>query len=282
MNLLDVLNEFETQDPACQAHPNSRRDIFKQLTGVAGKIALTALPLGLSALFQKVQAAGPSNSTLIGILNYALTLEYLESSFYHKGLSVQGLVPTTMEYDAIDTIYTHEKEHVAFLQSTIKSLGGTPVSEPTFDFTGGSGSGNGPFAGVFTDYATFLAVAQAFEDTGERAYKGQAGALAQGGAYLTAALDIHSVEARHASMIRQMRNARAFADVTPWVTLNYSGIGPSVDATYFAEQNTLQAGIEIVGINGYDISYEAASAAFDETLTMTQVLAIVTPFIVAS
>jgi hypothetical protein len=282
MNLLDVINEIETQDPAGMDKPGSRRDIFKQLTGAAGKIALTALPLGLSGIFQKAQAAGPSTSTTLGILNYALTIEYLEAGFYKMGLSVQGLIPTTREYDAILTIGTHEKEHVAFLQSTIKALGGTPVSEPKFDYTAGAGSGNGPFASVFSDYATFLAVAQAFEDTGVRAYKGQAGALAGGGAYLTAALDIHSVEARHASMVRQMRQERQFADVTPWITLNYSGIGAVVDATYAAEQNTLQAGIQIVGINGYDISYEAASAAFDETLTMAQVLAIVTPFIATS
>ena len=282
MNLLDVLNEIETKDPAEMDKPGSRRDIFKKLSGTAGKIALTALPLGLSGFFQKAQAAGPSNSTTLGILNYALTLEYLESSFYKMGLSVSGLIPTTQEYDAILTIGTHEKEHVAFLQSTIKALGGTPVSEPKFDFTAGAGSGNGPFSSVFSDYATFLAVAQAFEDTGVRAYKGQAGALAGGGAYLTAALNIHSVEARHASMIRQMRQERQFAEVTPWITLDYSGIGASVDAVYAAEQNTLQAGIQIVGINGYDITYEAASAAFDETLTMPQVLAIVTPFLVAS
>jgi len=83
-------------------------------------------------------------------------------------------------------------------------------------------------------------------------------------------------------MIRQMRQERQFAEVTPWITLDYSGIGASVDAVYAAEQNTLQAGVQIVNINGYDITYEAASAAFDETLTMPQVLAIVTPFIVAS
>jgi hypothetical protein len=281
MHLFDLLNDIETQDPASLEQSNNRRDMFKQFSGVAGKIALTALPLGISGLFQKAQAAGPSTPTTLSILNYALTLEYLEAGFYHAGLAVQGLIPTGAEYAAIDTIYIHEKAHVAFLQSAIKALGGTPVSSPTFDYTAGSGSGNGPFKDVFSDYATFLAVAQAFEDTGVRAYKGQAGALTGGGAYLTAALDIHTVEARHASMIRQMRTQREFAEVTPWVTLNISGIGPSVDATYFAEQNTIQAGIQLVGINGYDITYEAASAAFDETLTKEQVLAIVTPFIAA-
>lgn len=280
MNLINLLDKIETQDAADYEKPNNRRDMFRQFTGVAGKIALTALPLGVGSLFNKAQAA-PSTSTVLGILNYALTLEYLEAGFYTQGLDTKGLIPTTREYDAILTIGLHEKEHVAFLQTAIKSLGGTPVSQPKFDYTAGSGSGNGPFKGVFDSYELFLAVAQTFEDTGVRAYKGQAGALAQGGALLTDALNIHSVEARHASMIRQMREERAFAHVTPWITLNYSGIGSSVAASYEAEQNTIQAGIEIQGINGYNITYEAASAAFDETLTKDQVLAIVTPFLVS-
>jgi hypothetical protein len=178
-------------------------------------------------------------------------------------------------------IGTHESEHVSFLQGAITSSGGTPVSKPNFDYSAGGGTGTGPFADVFTNYQTFLAVAQTFEDTGVRAYKGQAGYLAGGGALLTAALDIHSVEARHASHIRQMRKANGFADVTPWITGNQSGIGSVVAASYAGEDNTVQAGIQIVNINGYKISADAASAAFDEPLTMAQVLAIVKPFFAA-
>ena len=79
------------------------------------------------------------------------------------------------------------------------AAGGTPVAEPTFDFSGGKGSGNGPFANAFNDYSLFLAVAQTLEDTGVRAYKGQAGNLISSDDVLTAALRIHSVEARHAA-----------------------------------------------------------------------------------
>ena len=280
MNLRNIFSEIESQDPGTFEKISRRRDVLKQFTGSAGKIALTTLPLALGSLFQKAKATPPpSGSVVLNILNYALTLEYLEEAFYYKGLQAEHLIPSTEEYAAINNIRHHELEHVMFLQTTIKSLGGMPVAKPDFDFTAGSGSGNGPFWDVFTNYETFLAVAQAFEDTGVRAYKGQAGALVQGGPLLTAALDIHSVEARHASAIRQMRYARSFATVKPWITMGDPGISSLLNTNYGGEQNTMQAGVEIVQINGFNISAEAASEAFDEPLSMTRVLNIVKPFL---
>ena len=278
MNFFNLFNEIETRDPEGYEELNNRRDLLKKFTGKAGKIALAALPFAVGSLFEK-SYAGASTSTVLGILNYALTLEYLEQEFYYTGLQQPSLIPTGAEYAMLDTIQTHEKEHVAFLQSTIKALGGTPVSKPKFDYTAGSGSGNGPLADVFSNYDTFLAVAQVFEDTGVRAYKGQAPTLVQGGAYLTAALDIHSVEARHASAIRQLRYDRAFATVKPWITLGDPGISSAFNSNYGGEQNTIQAGVQIVDINGFNISDEAASEAFDEPLSSTRVLALVQPFL---
>ena len=278
MNFFNLFNEIETRDPEGYEELNNRRDLLKKFTGKAGKIALAALPFAVGNFFEK-SYAGASTSTVLGILNYALTLEYLEQEFYYTGLQQPSLIPTGAEYAMLDTIQTHEKEHVAFLQSTIKALGGTPVSKPKFDYTAGSGSGNGPLADVFSNYDTFLAVAQVFEDTGVRAYKGQAPTLVQGGAYLTAALDIHSVEARHASAIRQLRYDRAFATVKPWITLGDPGISSAFNSNYGGEQNTIQAGVQIVDINGFNISDEAASEAFDEPLSSTRVLALVQPFL---
>jgi hypothetical protein len=209
------------------------------------------------------------------VLNYALTLEYLEAEFYKMGNEASGLIPAGAPAMAIKTIGDHETSHVAFLQTAITASGGTPVSKPNFDLTAG-----GTFSDVFTNYTTFLAVAQTFEDTGVRAYKGQASNpnLMANNDVLTAALNIHSVEARHASHIRQMRKANGFGDVKPWITGKDSGIGAVVQASYNGEENTNQAGIEIVNINGQSISASAASEAFDEPLTMDQVLAIVKPF----
>ncbi|MGZ5247616.1 MAG: ferritin-like domain-containing protein, partial [Flavitalea sp.] len=242
-----------------------------------------AIPLALGSLFKKAYAGtNGTKDTIVEILNYALTLEYLEAEFYAMAVAKgTALVPAGPATGAIKTIADHETAHVNFLKAAITGVGGTPVAKPTFDFSGGKGSGNGPFKDAFTNYELFLAVAQTFEDTGVRAYKGRAAELVKGGDLLTAALNIHSVEARHAAHIRYMRKSNGFGDVKPWITGKDTGIGAIVQSSYNGEEITSQAGIEIVNINGTGISANAASEAFDEPLTKDQVLMIVDPFIVA-
>ena len=70
--------------------------------------------------------------------------------------------------------------------------------------------------------------------------------------------------------------------IRPWITGNStSGIGSSVQMTYDGEDVTTQLGVSIVNINGYDISMDDATEAFDEPLSMDAVLMIVSPFIVS-
>ncbi len=182
----------------------------------------------------------------------------------------------------ITVVRDHEVAHVAILRATIIQLGGTPVTltQASFDFTAGNGSMNGPYSTVFTSYDTFLAVAQAFEDTGVRAYKGQAGNLISNNDVLTAALRIHSVEGRHAAYVRYIRQKRGATNNKPWITGNDAGGIPGVAAVYAGEEATTQAGVVITNINGMSISANAASEAFDEPLTQAQVTAIVDPFII--
>ncbi|MEJ7692603.1 ferritin-like domain-containing protein, partial [Daejeonella sp.] len=226
-------------------------------------------------------AYGQTTATVEQVFQYALTLEYLEAEFYVKGVAAPGLIPAGASVGAITTIRDHETQHVAFLRAALTGLGKTPVTSPKFDFSGGKGSGTGPFATVFTNYDIFLAVAQVFEDTGVRAYKGQAPNLLRQGGLLTAALNIHSVEARHAAKVRLMRRDRGATTVKPWITGKDNGIGlAAVQASYNGEDLETQAGIKITGINGQAISVNAATESFDEPLTMPEVLAIVNPFIV--
>ena len=127
-----------------------------------------------------------------------------------------------------------------------------------------------------------LAVAQTFEDTGVRAYKGQAGNLISDNGILSAALQIHSVEARHASHLRQMRFAMGDTATKPWITLKSVGALPAaVQASYNGEEATMQGTVNITSLPGASgtVSADAASEAFDEPLTMAAVLAIVDPFI---
>ncbi|MEO6730560.1 MAG: ferritin-like domain-containing protein [Ferruginibacter sp.] len=286
MKIENIINEIEKVDPEIFGRLDGRRNAMRNFAKFSGKIALASLPLAFGSMLNKAYGS-PSGTTdaITDVLNFALTLEYLESEFYKAGYAagVAGTlaIPAGAPLNAIKTIRDHEAAHVNFLKGAITSLGATPVSFTalSFDFTA-----KGTFPTVFTNYGLFLAVAQVFEDTGVRAYKGQAGNLMSNNDVLTAALNIHSVEARHASHIRQMRKANgglvpAGVDVKPWITLNQSGIGSSaVQASYNGEEVTTQAGVNIVNIGGFAISANAASEAFDEALTKEQVAAIVAPF----
>ncbi|NCI46244.1 ferritin-like domain-containing protein [Sediminibacterium soli] len=276
MNLQQIFSEIEETDPAFYDRTSGRRQAFKHFSSVGTRISLAALPLALGSFFRK--AYGQTTTGAIGVLNFALQLEYLEANFYVKGVATAGLIPAGPALTALTAIRDHENAHVGFLRNAIVAAGGTPYTytAANFDFTA-----KGAFPDVFTNYATFLAVAQALEDTGVRAYKGQAGNL-MGNAnrpLLTAALNIHSVEARHASHIRQMRAAQGVA-VKPWITGNTSGIDARTNGNYAGEENTIQGGVNITGLPGVSgtLSAAVASESFDEPLTKDQVVALVTPF----
>ncbi|MES2873387.1 MAG: ferritin-like domain-containing protein [Bacteroidota bacterium] len=278
MNILNILDEIEKVDGEVYERLNPRRKAMKDFFNFGSKVAAASLPFAIGSMFKT--AYGQTTASVEQVFQYALTLEYLEAEFYTRGVAAAGLIPAGASQAAITVIRDHENQHVTFLRTALQGLGKTPVAKPTFDFSAGNGSGTGPFATVFTNYDIFLAVAQVFEDTGVRAYKGQAPNLLRQGALLTAALNIHSVEARHAAKIRQMRKARG-ANVKPWITGKDNGIGlAAVQPSYDGEELETQAGVKITGINGQAISFNAATEAFDEPLTMAQVLGIVDPFIV--
>jgi hypothetical protein len=150
---------------------------------------------------------------------------------------------------------------VDLLTSTIEDLGGDPVSfsDEDFDFTAG-----GNFD-PFSDYPTFLLLSQAYEDTGVRAYKGQAPKIA-GNDLLTPALQIHSVEARHAAEVRRLR-ANQGASLKPWITESENGSAPA--AVYAGEDTTTQAGIDQTTLGSYSVA--EITEAYDEPLTMEDV-----------
>ncbi|MGF6845545.1 hypothetical protein QFZ51_000780 [Chitinophaga sp. W3I9] len=276
MDLFNIFKEIEKIDPDVYDRLDSRRNAMKQFTNISGKIALAAIPFALGSMFNKTYAQSTGTS-VADVLKYALTLEYLEEAFYVKGVATPGLIPTAAATAALTTIRNHETAHVIFLKSVLSNMGGAPAS-PAFDFTAG-----GTFPAVFTDYNFFLAIAQTFEDTGVRAYKGQAGNLSGNNTVLTAALNIHSVEARHAAHIRMMRRALgtlgASPALKPWITLNQSGIATTaVNPSYAGEELTMQAGVDIAALGG-NIGANSASEAFDEPLSMAQVLPIASLFI---
>lgn len=279
MNLFNIIEEIEKVDPEFNERISPRRDAIKNITSFGSKVAVAALPFALGTIFKKAYAADPAAS-VTDVLNYALTLEYLESYFYNQGTAASGLIPAN-DQSYIADITDDENHHVTFLQSVIKQLGGTPVDSPKFDLTGGGGKGNGSFADVLSNYKTFLAVSETFEDTGVRAYKGQAPNLVGNQVVLTAALSIHAVEARHASAIRYLRTQRGYAKIAVWIS-STAGLGNDtgislVNGNYKGEDNVMQGGVNVANLtdpDGKPIGQIDAAAAFDEPLSMADVLAL--------
>jgi hypothetical protein len=180
------------------------------------------------------------------------------------------------------------------LRSVLGADAIAPLTANNFDYTGSKGGTRAALLpDVFTNRATFLALAQSFEDTGVRAYKGGAPLLISNNTVLEAALNIHSVEARHASHLRTMRRGGPQAVAgspqsapKSWISGNDGG-GPAPTITapiygagtpaamYPSEANTTQAGVELTGSF---VTAAQASEAFDEPLDMATVLAIASNF----
>jgi hypothetical protein len=134
----------------------------------------------------------------IGILNYALTLEYLEAAFYNGATAANmSLTPQTAAF--LKVVTKDENAHVAFLK---KALGAKAAKEPKFEFKGAN-----------TSVETFMKTAQVLENTGVHAYSGQALNI-KTIAYVKAAISILTIEARHASVIGLL-NEPAGEDIAP-------------------------------------------------------------------
>ena len=267
MNLIKLLDAICPDTKTTEEEQErfySRREAFRQFSDMGKKIALAAVPISILNAIPTIAKA--STESIIGVLNYALTLEHLEYRYYQTGLD-SGVIDAA-ERPIFQKIRDHELAHVNFLKEVIGNvLGGTPVTEPSFDFTAG-----GNFM-PFEDYPTFLALAQAFEDTGVRAYKGQAGNVMESDVVLTAALSIHSVEARHASMVRRLRTKKGQDTVKGWISGDSFGTLPAAAAGIYAgEGNVTHGGVDVVNLTGID--QVAVSEGWDEPLTMEQTLGI--------
>ena len=134
----------------------------------------------------------------VGILNYALTLEYLEAAFYN-GATAANMALNAQTKAFLKVVTTDENAHVAFLK---KHLGSKAAKEPKFDFKGAN-----------TSPETFMKTAEVLENTGVHAYSGQALNI-KTPAYVKAAVSILTIEARHASVIGLL-NEPAGNDIAP-------------------------------------------------------------------
>ena len=155
-------------------------------------VMIGSAPTLLAIASTEAFAAEGLPQQVVDVLNYALSLEYFEATFYKMANGTEGLIPAKYQ-GLFREIGQHESAHVALLSGV---LGSAAVKAPKFDFTAG-----GKYPDVFSNFQTFSTLSSTIEDTGVAAFKGQLGNLA-GTTVLPTALQIHSVEARHAGSVR--------------------------------------------------------------------------------
>jgi len=201
----------ETAAEAMDALGGDTRSQFLRRAGLAGGAVVgggailgAMAPAALAFSNGDRPPATPFGKGDVGVLNFALALEYLESSFYNGATANQrkhAFIPNNqpLAHVFLRTVTDDENQHVKTLK---KALGSKAIGKPSFDFHGDNG-----------DYHRFLTAAFTFENEGVHAYSGQAFNI-KDPAYLAAALSILTVEARHASVVGLIRNESKYG-ITP-------------------------------------------------------------------
>ena len=174
--------------------------------GPAGRAITIAALGGMSSTSVRAQDATPAPfAAPVEVINYALTLEHIEATFYRLGLEqfasadFMDLGYQASVRDRIAVIGEHESQHVQALTAVVGQLGGDPVAEATYDFG-------------YTSLEEFLATAAVLEGVGVAAYGGAAQYLQGERDLLTAALTIHGNEARHAAYLNLTTGQNPFPE----------------------------------------------------------------------
>jgi hypothetical protein len=182
-------------EAAHEVEHDTRLDFLRKAGLAGGAVLGGGAILGAlapAALASSGRPPGSFGKGDIGILNYALTLEYLERAFYNEA-TAGGKVSSPQLAAFLKVTTRDERAHVAFLK---KALGSKAVKQPKFNFMG-----------IPKDETKFAAIAQVLENTGVHAYLGQAGNI-KTPAYLGAAASIVTIEARHAGAIGLINGAK--------------------------------------------------------------------------
>lgn len=188
---------FDGQPVIKFGHETDRRN-FMRWAGLVGVGA--SLAAGTAFGIPGVASAADSNPFAdgdLGILQYALTLEYLESDFYMMGLKA-GLL-SGRDLELVTPIGSHEMRHVAEVTAAITGAGGTPVAKPKITYP----------SGTFSSRDKFLGTASTFEELGVVAYHGQVPRISSL-KVLAAAASIAGVESRHAAILAQLTGGQPF------------------------------------------------------------------------
>ncbi len=243
------------------------RILYDFLAPATALVLITPLLL-MSLVFAPAAPAYAQSATLSPqqVVEYALTLEKLEADFYSRAVAATRSGPLAQVPQAAKAILVSygedEAQHVTDLSAVLRSLGGSPdavtiPANPNYRAI----LGRDPFASP----ADLLLAGQYVEDLGVAAYKGQVQNLLAAGeagkTVLAGALEIHTVEARHAAGIRYLRQTLLNANVRPWIR-------NAKEVIYNEDRG------------GSPIPF--SSEAFDGYATREEVLALVGPILTAA
>lgn len=178
-------------EPVIEFSSDRDRRTFLKWAGIIG-VGST-----LTVLLRSGYVAAQTEDDDIDILNYVLTLEYLEADFYERGLGADRL--SGRDLALVEPIGAHERAHVSLITSTVEKLGGTPVEQPSFNYP----------SGTFDSRDKFLQAAYTFEALGVTAYHGQVTNF-QNGELLAAAATIAGTESRHAAILADLTGQNPF------------------------------------------------------------------------
>jgi hypothetical protein len=195
LDLTEIDVDGALQETAAAVAEGHTRAGFLRKAGLAGG-ALAGAGAVLGAFAPGAMASesggppaayGPGD---IGILNFALALEYLESTFYNRATRHWSITdPATLAF--LKTTTRDENAHVAALES---ALGSSAIAKPKFFFDH-----------IPADESAFQQTAYVLENTGVHAYLGQLTNISSP-AYLAAAGSIALIEGRHAAVIGSIIN----------------------------------------------------------------------------
>ncbi|WP_225741275.1 ferritin-like domain-containing protein [Halorussus halophilus] len=217
----DAAASIEAITESAQEQLTSRRGFLAGSATALGAVGVSGTAMGQLAGGQTDKSGAPAaqdedgaeksdETSDIDILNYALTLEHLEATFYQQGVEefdAEEFRDANLGCDVpdatreqipmwVETVGEHEAAHVEQITKVIEKLGGDPVEAAEYDFG-------------YESPAEFLGVAKALENTGVAAYAGAAPSI-ESDKLLAAAVSIHSVEARHAASLNYVNDASPF------------------------------------------------------------------------
>ncbi|MBV8997435.1 MAG: ferritin-like domain-containing protein [Solirubrobacterales bacterium] len=217
------LDDFDVDGAVREAFERERRHTRSAF--LRRTVRVGAAAVGAATAWPSVATAKTASSDIV-ILNFALSLEYLQAAFYTEAERI-GALRGALAHQA-HVVGMHERAHVAAFKQL---LGSAAIKEPTFDFHG-----------VTENREAFRTTAVAFEDLATAAYKQQAPML-KSKSLLAGALAIHSVEARHAAWIRRLAGflpaAHAFDD-----PLDNAKVVRIVNSTHFVTLKVPQTSME--------------------------------------